>query len=384
MSNYNFDLLISRDDTYSAKWQASAQNIIPLSVADMDIPAPMELIAQLTRFNQKGIYGYTDLSPDWAQQVCQWFATQYHWTVPPQHVVFCPRVIQAVSLYIQNFTQPHDAIVALSPGYHPISNAVALNQRRLLESELIYDNGDYHIDFIDLEDKFTQACCFILLSPHNPTGRVWRRDELLKIAKLAEKHQVFIISDEVHADFVFNQAQHQVIATVSDYVQQHSFICTSPAKTFNLAGLEVANIIIANPTTREKFQHCLAAAGIHNPGYFSVPALLCAYQHGEAWLGELKAYLLDNRTLVTHILEQHFPQWVLTKSDGTYLLWVNYQASGITEEQLKHWFVDLAGVEVSWGSDFGAAGQGFFRINIATPRALLSQAMENIISSYPY
>ncbi|MBH1930743.1 MalY/PatB family protein [Serratia rubidaea] len=387
MSAYDFDKNISRQGTFSAKWNCENltddQEIISLSVADMDIALPDTMINPLVEHSKKGIYGYTLLSDNWQQVVSHWMLRHYQWQVPPEHVVFCPRVIQAVSLYIQNFTAPGDAIVSLTPSYHPIVQAVTLNQRRLLESTLRYQDGRYSIDFDDLENKFKRASSFILLSPHNPTGTVWPPETLIKIAELAERHQVFIISDDVHADFIFSAQRHQIISTFSDYVAQHSFICTSPAKTFNMAGLEVANIIIANDKHRDKFTRCLEAAGIHNPGYYAVPAFLAAYQHGDAWLAQLKRYLADNRTLLIDTFSRHFPAWQVTRSDGTYMLWVDYRASGLDERQIKTWFRTRAGVEASWGSDFGAAGRGFFRINIATPRRLLSAALQRIVRTSP-
>lgn len=343
MYQNNFNKLISRQNTYSAKWCNSNENVIPLSVADMDIPAPDFIINELTQFNLKGIYGYTDISCNWNEVAINWFKTQYQWTVAPESIVFCPRVIQAVSLYIQNFTHLGDKITTLSPAYHPISHTVCVNHRDLLESPLIYRDGYYEIDFDDLENKFKQSVCFILLSPHNPTGTVWQQADLIKIAKLAQKYHVFIISDEI------------------------------------------ANIVIANPEYREKFKQCLIAAGIHNPGYFSVPAFLQAYTlQGQQWLSELKTYLADNRRWVKEQCERHFPNWVITQSHGTYMLWINYQKMQLTEEQLKHWFVSLAEVEMSWGRGFGAVGDGFFRINIATPRSILETVFTRLIRTLPH
>ena len=207
MKVYNFDKVISRDGTYSAKYNNKGREIIPLSVADMDIPVADFMVSELSVANQKGIYGYTLLSDDWQQVTAQWYQRHYSWKVNPEHIVFCPRVVQAVSLYIQNFTQPGDAIVSLAPAYHPISHAVEVNHRVLLESALLYRDRSYEIDFADLEDKFKTACCFILISPHNPTGTIWSEDNLRKIASLAEKYNIFIISDDVHADFNFIKKQ---------------------------------------------------------------------------------------------------------------------------------------------------------------------------------
>lgn len=384
MQDYNFDKIISRSGTYSAKWSDEKSDLIPLSVADMDIPAPDFLINALAEVNQKGIYGYTLLSSDWEQTAADWFQRHYNWRPDPAHIVFCPRVVQAVSLYIQNFTQPGDAIVSLSPAYHPISHAVEANHRMLLQSALHYRNQRYEIDFDDLENKFKTACCFILLSPHNPTGTIWSENDLKKITLLAEKYSVFIISDDVHADFIFNHSQHQVISSFCEYVKQNSFICTSPAKTFNMAGLEVANIVIANEKHREKFKSALISAGIHNPGYFSVPAFLAACRHGDNWLAALKTYLAGNRQWVRDFCRRHFPGWTVTAGEGTYMLWIDYRPMAISEEQLRRWFTGLAGVEMSWGSGFGAEGQGFFRVNIAAPRPLLMQAFERIYRTSPY
>ena len=384
MENYNFDEVISRRGTYSAKWESASPTVIPLSVADMDIAAPDFIIHALAQANQKGIYGYTLLADDWGAVVADWLQRHYAWEVNPQHIVFCPRVVQAVSLYIQNFTRPDDKIVTLTPAYNPICQAVQSNNRMLLQSALIYHQGCYQIDFDDLENKFKSARCFILLSPHNPTGTVWTRRDLIKIAALAEKYGVFIISDDVHADFIFAEGQHQVISSISRYVQQNSFICTSPAKTFNLAGLEVANIVIANDEHRKKFSAALFAAGIHNPGYFAVPAQIAAYRHGDCWLAALKNYLAANRAWVKSFCQRHFPEWHICKGEGTYLLWIDYRQMGISEESLRHWFSTLAGVEMSWGSGFGDEGRGFFRVNIAAPRSLLAEAFERLLRTSPY
>lgn len=384
MQKYNFEEMIPRHGTNSAKWCNRNQSIIPLSVADMDIALPDIIITSLSESVQNGIYGYTLLSDNWYDVTANWFMRHYQWYVNPEHIVFCPRVIQAVSLYIQNYTHIGDKITILSPAYSPISQAVVVNQRHLLESELIYHDQQYTIDFADLEHKFSQSVCFILLSPHNPTGTVWSKNDLIKIAKLAEKYQVFIISDDVHADFIFNDQHHQSISTISSFVEQNSFICTSPAKTFNIAGLEVSNIVIANDKHRQKFKHCLIAAGIHNPGYFSVPAFLAAYQRGDEWLNALKIYLQSNRNWVIQTCKRHFPQWHITQSDGTYMLWVDYREMNISESQLKHWFIELAGIEMSWGSSFGQSGKGFFRINIATPKTRLDEAFKRLIRSNPY
>lgn len=382
MNRYNFDKVVCRKGTYSAKWRVDHSDVIPLSVADMDIPAPPQLIARLSELNEKGIYGYTDLSTDWNQTITNWLARHYQWLIDPDWVVFCPRVIQAIAIYLQNFTQRNDNVVMFSPSYCPISNIVKDNGRKLVECQLVYENNHYQVDFADLEQKLATACCFILLSPHNPTGTVWEKSTLLKIIALCEKYQVFIISDDVHADFCFEQHTYYPLAALHKYALNHGIICSSPSKTFNLPGLEIANLIIANPKIRATFKQCLHAAGFHNPGYFSVAALEVAYRDCDDWLRELKDYLLVNKIYAGHFLTCNIPGMVVCESAGTYLLWVNYQSTGLTEQQLKIEVLERAGVDVSLGSGFGDAGVGFFRLNVALPRRQLEIALDKIVNSY--
>jgi cystathionine beta-lyase len=376
MGRYDFDRVVNRKGTNSAKWHDNCGNVTPLSVADMDIPAPPQIVARLRQLNEKGIYGYTDLSGDWQRIVAEWNYRRYQWPIEPDWAVFCPRVVNAIALYLQHFTRRNDKVVMLSPSYGPISRLIVDNQRQLSASPLRYQQQRYQIDFDDLDRRLAGASCFILLSPHNPTGTIWQEDVLLKISALCEKHGVFIISDDVHADFCFAGQRYRPIAALSDYVREHSMVCASPSKTFNLAGLETAVVIIANPTTRAHFEQAMAAAGFHNPGYFSAAALEIAYRDCDDWLDELCLYLFANRTFAAEVLAQ--TGFEVCQSAGTYLLWVNYQNSGLTEPQLKTRVFDPAGVEVTFGSAFGSAGAGFFRINVALPREPLMMALENI------
>ncbi len=256
------------------------------------------------------------------------------------NTLFCPRVVQAVSLFIQNFTQPGDAIVSLTPAYHPISHAVEVNHRVLLESALLYRDHHYEIDFADLEDKFKMACCFILISPHNPTGTIWSEDNLRKIASLAEKYNIFIISDDVHADFNFSPKQHQTISSISSYVAQNSFICTSPAKTFNMAGLEIANIVIANDKYREQFKLALIAAGIHNPGLFPLFLHFSVLTPWRFLVSSIKRLFGRKQELGSIILPSSFSRlvcrlWWRNLHVVDRLMGNEHQRS----EQLRHWFV---------------------------------------------
>ncbi|WP_373101271.1 MULTISPECIES: MalY/PatB family protein [Pasteurellaceae] len=376
-----FDTFVDRTASNSAKWETGRKygiNIIPMSVADMDLPAPGILIESLAEQNSAGIYGYTILPDDYYDIVRKYLFRHYHYTVANEHILFCPRIIQAISIYIKEFTSPNDSICIFTPSYAPILNAISLNNRNIMQCKLIYQKGAYSIDFNELEKCFITAKTFILISPHNPTGIVWSRNDLHKIAELAEKHEVFILSDDVHADFDFSGNGHLIISALSSYVENHSIICTSPAKTFNIPGLEIANLLICNNNVRDKFQTCMQSLGMHNPNFFSVPAISVAYQYCDTWLNELRNYIYQNKLTVKAFFHREIPQLDIVNSEGTYLIWVNYRKLHITEEKLKHWFLDLSHIEVSWGSDFGAEGDSFFRMNVAMPRTLLIKCLKKI------
>ncbi|WP_018650691.1 MalY/PatB family protein [Actinobacillus capsulatus] len=381
MAENIFDAFINRENTNSAKWENVRQfgeNIIPMSVADMDLPAPKKMIEYLAHQNRLGIYGYTVLPEDYYDIVRKYIFRHYHYKIDNESILFCPRIVQAISIYIKEFTSPNDSICVLTPSYMPIIDAITLNKRKLRSCELVYHNGNYSIDFDALEKCFKVAKVFILVSPHNPTGMVWSYKVLKQIAELAQKYKVFIISDDVHADFDFSNNNHIIISTLNKYVEEHSIICTSPAKTFNIPGLEISNLIIFNKSVREKFKECMQALGMHNPNFFSVLAINIVYQDCDEWIDELKDYIYQNKLLVKDFFHKNIPQLEIVNGEGTYLIWINYSRLHINEKKLKHWFLDLSHIEVSWGSCFGSKELPFFRMNIAMPRPLLRECLRKI------
>ncbi|MFC0309615.1 MalY/PatB family protein [Gallibacterium trehalosifermentans] len=380
MKQYHFDQEISRYHTYSAKWDEALlrhqRRVFPLSVADMDLPTAPAIIDTIQQANN-GIYGYTILGEHYQQTVANWLARHYDFQAEPTEIVHCPRVIQAISLYLQHFTATDDAVGIFMPSYSPVVNCVTLNQRTLIPCALRYNGQGYEIDEAELTACFQRIRVFILISPHNPTGIVWNAEQLGLIARLAEQYGVFVIADEVHADFVFGK-KHTVLASVSDYLAQHSMICTSPAKSFNLPGLEISNIIIKNAKVRSDFEKILQRTGFHNPNYFSVPALYCAYTQCDEWLLQLKDYIAENKRIVTACFAEKLPQLVVCPTDGTYLLWINYTDLSLTPEQFKQRILTHANIELAWGEDFGEEGKGFFRLNTALPQARLRACLDRI------
>lgn len=375
-----FDRNISRFGTNCAKWDGAVNtygpDMISLSVADMDFQVPEPVLAEAEALAKHGIFGYTELNPPYYAAVQRWLSTQYHWDVPTEWIVFSPRIIQAVSLIIQEFTAPGDSIMMHTPAYQPIANAVELNDRRFVGSPLKLINGRYEIDYDHMEQHMKEGIKLLLLcTPHNPTGRVWTSSELARIAELCEKYDVLIVSDDIHADFVRDGHEHTIIAKLNEQTAMRSFICTSPGKTFNLASIEIANIIIPNPEYRQKFQHSLQKAGIHNPTFFAPRLLEAAYTDCEDWLQELRAYIENNLKFVTQYIQEHLPMLTIVEPEGTYLLWIDCRQLAADEEQLKQMFLK-AKVSVSLGGSFGTDGKGFIRLNLATPRDLLEESLK--------
>lgn len=380
-NTYDFDVDINRFDTFSAKWNVD-KDVIPMSVADMDLPVPNNIIKALQQANSLGIYGYTELPNNYYQMICNYILEQYLYKVTPEKIVFCPRIIQAVSIYIRHFSNIDDGICILTPSYSPILNTILLNNRLLYRCPLSYRNNKYSIDFKLLEECFKKSKIFILLSPHNPTGTVWSKEVLCSIISLAKKYNVFIISDDVHSDFTLSDKTHCLISSLDSWAANHSMICLSPAKTFNIPGLEIANVIIENSEIREIFIKEIRALGIHNPNYFSIPAINTAYQTCTDWIVYLKEYIKENKRLTREFFKINIPLLDVSEGDGTYLLWVNYMRLNIDEEKLVHWLHDLSKIRVSVGSEFGYEGIGFFRINVAMPRKRLLEALNRVKTGF--
>lgn len=377
-----FDRSISRLGTNCAKWDGTVNtygpDVIPLSVADMDFQVPEQVLAEAEALAKHGIFGYTELNPPYYAAVQQWLSKQYQWDVPAEWIVFSPRIIQAVSLIIQDFTAPGDSIMMHTPAYQPIANAVELNDRRFVGSPLKLINGRYEIDYEHMEKQMKEGIkLLILCSPHNPTGRVWTRSELARMAELCVKYDVLIVSDDIHADFIREGHEHTIIAKLNEEVAMRTFVCTSPGKTFNLASIEIANIIIPNPAYRQKFQHSLQKAGIHNPTFFAPRMLEVAYTACDNWLQELKTYIEDNLQFVIRFIGEHLPMLTIIEPEGTYLLWVDCRQLTADEEKLKQMFLE-AKVMASFGSSFGAEGKGFIRLNLAAPRAVLEESLKRL------
>ena len=374
-----FDNIVSRKHTNCAKWdeiidEYGIEDLIPLTVADMDYRVAPEIINAVIEAANHGIYGNTNVSERYIELSKIWAERNYNFSLQKEWIVYCPRIIQALSLIIQNYTEKNDKIMVCTPLYDPIQNAVRINDRELVECPLVLENGHYEINFADFEEKIKEGVrIFIAVSPHNPVGRVWKEEEIKRTIDICKDNNVLIISDETHADFIWKG---KFVSYGSFYdTYDNMIIGLSTSKNFNIAGLEASNIIIKDEAFRTFFNKLLKQAGIHNPSYFCIPAVIAAYEYGEEWLLMVKDKIRENIKLIKNFFEKDMKGFSVIEPEGTYLVWIDYRATGISENELKDIMIHKAHVAFSMGGSFGIEGKGFFRINAALPKQLLEEAL---------
>lgn len=384
--NLNFDAVIDRRGTKCLKYDFAVQRgrpaeVLPLWVADMDFKVSSYIEDALVRQAQHAIYGYTESDDAYFAAVQQWMADRHNWRVQPDWLQKTPGVVFAIAVAVKACTQPGDAVLIQQPVYYPFSEVILDNGRKLVSSDLVLneDVGRYEIDFADFERKIVEngVKLFLLCSPHNPVGRVWSREELLQIGHICEKHGVTVFSDEIHADFVW-KGQHQVFAALDPAFAAFTITATAPSKTFNIAGLQVSNIFIADEALRAKFRHAYNASGYSQLNAAGLIAAEAAYRDGGTWYEAVKTYLQANIAYTREFLRARLPQLRMIEPEGTYLVWIDFRRLGLTTEELEDLILHKANLWLDSGAIFGAVGQGFQRINIACPRATLTKALEQL------
>ena len=385
LEKINFNIVVNRKNTNCLKYDFAVrrgrpENVLPLWVADMDFKVAPEITQAIEKRVAYGIFGYSEVKEEYFEAVSAWMEQKHGWHVKEDWLVKTPGVVFALAMAVQAFTEPGDAVIIQQPVYYPFSEVIADNGRRIVDNTLeLKEDGKYHINFEDFEQKVKEnhIKLFLLCSPHNPVGRVWTKEELKKIAAICRKYDVIVVSDEIHEDFVFN-GKHQVFADLSEDAKNRTITCTAPSKTFNLAGLQVSNIWIANPKLREKFKKQIAAAGYSQLNTLGLTACEAAYRYGGEWHAELLGYLKSNLNFLREFLQTRLPEVKLIEPEGTYLVWLDFGSLGLTEEQREELLTKKAGIWLDSGAIFGAAGEGFERINIACPRSILKDALERI------
>ncbi|MBQ8509451.1 MAG: pyridoxal phosphate-dependent aminotransferase [Clostridia bacterium] len=381
----NFDVTIDRRNTDCLKYDFAVErrrpaDVLPLWVADMDFPVPEAVSEALAARARHGIFGYTDVKRDYFEAVADWFKAHHGWTPEEDWLVKTPGVVFALAMAIKACTVEGDAVLIQPPVYYPFFEVVRDNNRHLVENELVLRDGRYEIDFDKLEAQFRdeQVKLMILCSPHNPVGRVWTREELEKVAALCVKYGVVLAADEIHCDFTRPGHPFTSAATLAGDIRNQVIICTAPSKTFNLAGLQVSNIFIPDKKLRDAFRHQIDAAGYSQLNAMGLLACKVAYREGADWLTEVKAYIEGNLTYLREYLKQNLPQIKLIEPEGTYLVWLDCGAIGLTGSALNRFITEKARLWLDGGNMFGGDAGQFQRINLACSRATLGQALEQL------
>ena len=386
---YDFDTPIDRTHTWSIKHDFKKENgkaddILPLWVADMDFRSPDSVVEALKKAVDHGIFGYSRADESYFDAVAAWYQKRHHLTLQPERMTCTPGIVFALSIAVRAFTQEGDAVLIQPPVYHPFSRAILRNKRTLVENPLVLKDGHYEMDLEELEQKVLDehVKLMILCNPHNPVGRVWTREELTALADICLRHHVYVISDEIHGDFVWRGHEQTPYASISEEACLHSMMCTAPSKTFNLAGMATSNLFIPDPEMRRKFRSELLDVGQENMNRLGLFACRAAYEGGGEWLDQLIGYLAGNLALVRDFCKNRVPQIQLVEPEGTYLAWLDCRELGMTDDELMAFFSDEAKVWLDPGTHSGEQGSGFMRFNLGSSRSVIAQALDQIEAAW--
>lgn len=385
---FNFNELIPRRGTNSYKWDGIAdERVLPLWVADMDFRTAPEIVSALRDRVEHGIFGYTRVPDSYYDAVTSWFSRRHGWMMDRGWIIYTSGVVPALSATIKALTRPGDRVLVQTPVYNCFFSSIRNNGCIVEENRLDYENGTYAIDFDDLERKASdpQVTLMLLCNPHNPAGRVWTREELMRIGDICLRNGVRVVADEIHCELVFPPHRYVPFASLADDFGSRSaeflantITCVSPSKAFNIAGLQIANIVAADPDVRRRIDRAINDNEVCDVNPFGVEALIAAYNKGEEWLDALLEYLHANYCFLKDFFDARMPQLTVTRLEGTYLVWVDCRRLGLTSEELCRRLLDEQHLWLNEGTMYGAGGEGFVRINIACPRSRLEEALERL------
>lgn len=383
--NLDFDRIIDRKNTRCLKYDFAVkrgmpEDVLPLWVADMDFETSSYIEDALTERVQEGIFGYSDVQTPYFEIIRDWMIRHHDWEPQEKWLIKTPGVVFALAMAVKAYTDPGDKVLLQQPVYYPFSEVITDNGREVVSNDLVLtEDGTYKIDFADFEQKIIAngIKLFLLCSPHNPVGRVWTKEELEKIGDICVKHGVTVVSDEIHNDFIW-EGTHTVFAGIKKEFADISVTCTSPSKTFNLASMLISNIFIPNQILRRKFRKEMDRAGISQLSVLGLVATEAAYAHGDEWYAAMRNYVRDNIAFARAYVEENLPGVRMIDTQGTYLIWLDFRQTGLTVEQLDHKIIYEAGLWLDSGKIFGKTGEGFERINVACPRAVLQEALDRI------
>ena len=387
MKTYNFDELIDRTNTHCIKYDGrlvffGKDDILPLWVADMDFRTPDFIVESIKERAEQDIYGYTFRGETYNQSIVQWLKRRHNWDIKPEWITFSPGVVAGLTLAIEALSKPGEGVIIQPPVYFPFFDSVKGTGRELIENPLRLENGRYYFDLEDLQRKITPQTRLLLLSnPQNPGGMAWNEQELSELARICIENKVLIISDEIHSDLIFEGSRHTPLAGISDEIAQNCVVCMSPSKTFNTAGLTTSFLVIPNKRHFVAYERLMRVPHLHMGNIFGTVALEAAYTHGDEWLAQLLKYLQANYTFLEQFFTKNIPAVKVMCPDATYLIWLDFSAFGLTDEDLNNKIIN-AGVGLNRGVQFGKQGRGFMRINIGCPRSVLQEALFRIQNAF--
>lgn len=387
--NYDFDTVTDRKNTNAIKYdlakkRGKPEDAVSLWVADMDFPTAPCIQKAVAEKAAHGIWGYSRPDNRYYDALKKWYKERHNFEVQNEWVVNTPGVCFALATAVKAFTKEGESVLIQKPVYYPFFNIINSLQRKVVNSSLILKNNHYEIDFDDFERKIVQenVKMFILCSPHNPGGRVWTKQELQKISEICLAHNVLVVSDEIHSDITFGSNVHTVYGSLSEQALKNSIICTAPSKSFNLAGLQFSNIFIADEKLRKAFSEELDKTGYDEPSVFGIVAATAAYSEGADWFDSVKSYIWENILFAKKYIEENAPQIKVLVPEGTYLLWLDFSKTGLSDSEINDRVLNKAKVWLDSGSMFGKEGEKFQRINCATPRIILEDALKRICSQF--
>ena len=378
---YNFDEIIPRRGTNSYKWDSAGDaDVLPMWVADMDFRTAPPVVEALRKRVEHGIFGYVRVPDAYYAAVTNWFARRHDWQIEKEWIIYTTGVVPALSAVIKALTAPGDKLMVQTPVYNCFFSSIRNNGCGMIANPLIYRNGTYQIDFADLEQKAADPSVKVLLlcNPHNPAGRVWTKQELTRIGDICIRNNVWVVADEIHCELVFPGHTYIPFASISQEFLMHSVTCTSPSKAFNLAGLQIANIISADTDIRTKIDKAININEVCDVNPFGVEALMAAYNDGEEWLEELKQYLFANYNYLRVYFEEYLPEFPVATLEGTYLVWADCSVLNQSSDETVKTLLEKEKLWVNEGSLYGEAGEGFIRINIACPRQQLIEGLNRL------
>lgn len=376
---YDFDTPVNRRNTGSLKWDVQ-EGELPMWVADMDFRTAPEIQSAIKERAEHGVFGYGIVPEEWYQAYIGWWKRRHGFTMEKEWLIFCTGIVPAISSLVRKLTTPAEKVLIQTPVYNIFFNSIENNGRQAFQCPLKYREGEYHIDFEELEEKLAdpQTTLMLLCNPHNPIGRIWSREVLEKIGELCWKHHVTVISDEIHCDLTDPGCSYVPFASVSEKCREISVTCMAPTKAFNIAGLQTAAVVIPNSVLRHKVWRGLNTDEVAEPNAFAITGAVAAFTEGEEWLDELREYIHANKELTTEFFARQLPQIRLLLSDATYLLWLDCQALPGSGEEIAQFIRKRTGLYLSPGDQFGGNGNGFLRMNIACPRCVLQDGLERL------